>query len=83
MEIRVVVAQPLGDLVQDLAQRLGVADIARSIGGRCDETLLQARERVVQQQQRVRVEPAGHAPMIARPEGTLTFTETEGTVTFS
>ncbi len=83
MEVRVVVAQPHGHVVQDLAQCLGIAD--RGFQRRkMREALLETRERVVQQQQRIRVEQAGHAPMIARPKGTLTFTEmTKGTVTFS
>ena len=60
MEVRVVVAHAFGDFVQDLAQRGGVRGrgIERRKRG---EALLEARERVVQEQEGIRVEPTGHA----------------------
>jgi hypothetical protein len=60
MEVRIVVAQPFRDLVQDLTQRGGIVGCGVERRQRL-EALLEPRERVVQKQQGIRVEPAGHS----------------------
>ncbi len=60
VEIRVVVVESVRDFEQDFAQRRGIAN--PDVGFRqVSESLLQARERIIEQEQGIGFEPAGHA----------------------
>ena len=65
VEVGVVVAHAVRDFEQDLAQRCRIA--GRSVARRqAREALLHARQRVMEQEQRVRIELAGHAAPIVQ-----------------